>query len=391
MSEVLENKSKKKSTLSNEVGKVKKANSSKSKELNTEKTKTGNKTSNKTQSVEKEKEKRSIIVKETAKKTVKESTKQTPSDKISTGKTSTRKTKTDETSNNKQTVNKLSKKQTNTSKISSNKVSTNKTKQESKTNSDTKTENDKLKKVAEKSKTESKSTTNSQQQKSNTNQKNRTTKKDTASKVNSKKDVDEKETLKKQKSNNGTTKKQNVKDEKTEINNLPAPESKFDTVSLKEIREALQNKVNDNQKQKVVKKVLINIGFAITMIVYLIIVALATKNIEVSVLEKDLKIITLGILVLGIGVLERAYKKDNTQMAINAVEILIFGAINLCMIYAIKINFIKLGDFKDIINNITYVGSAIAGYYILKSIIISIRNVKKFKKENNDIKEIIKK
>ena len=178
---------------------------------------------------------------------------------------------------------------------------------------------------------------------------------------------------------------------KTETNNLPAPESKFDTVSLKEIREALQNKVNDNQKQKVVKKVLINIGFAMAMIVYLIVVALATKNIELSILEKDLKIITLGILVLGIGVLERAYKKDNSQMAINAVEILVFGAINLCMMYAIKINFIKLGDFKDVVNGITFIGSVVAGYYILKSIIISVKNVRKFKKENNDIKEIIKK
>lgn len=377
MSEVLESKSKKKSTLSNEEGKVKNANSSKSKELNIEKTKTGNKTSNKTQSVEKEKG--NVTVKGTAKKTVKESTKQTQ-----TGKISTVKEKIDKASSNKSSVS------ANKSKISTNKVSTNKTKQESKTNLNAKTENDKLKKVAEKPKIESK-TTNSQKQKSNTNQKNKTTKKETASKEISKKDIDEKETLKNQKSNNGTTKKENVKDEKTETNNLPAPESKFDTVSLKEIREALQNKVNDNQKQKVVKKVLINIGFAITMIVYLIIVALATKNIELSVLEKDLKIITLGILVSGLGVLERAYKKDNTQMAINAVEILVFGAINLCMIYAIKINFIKLGDFKDTINNITYIGSAVAVYYIIKSIIIAIKNVKKYKKENNDIKEIIKK
>ena len=362
MSEVLENKSKKKNDLSKEDGKVKKVNSSKSEELNKEKSKTGNKTSNKTQSVEKVKEKKNVTVKENAKKNVKESTKQTPTEKIPTDKA-----KKDETSNSK--------------------VSTNKTKQNQKTNLNAKNEKDTSKNVEKKQKNESTSTKN-KQQKNNTNQKNIATKKDTASKENSKKNVDEKEKLKNQKSKSGTTKKQK---EKTETNNLPAPESKFDTVSLKEIREALQNKVNDNQKQKVVKKVLINIGFAITMIVYLIIVALATKNIELSVLEKDLKIITLGILVSGILVLERAYKKDNTQMAINAVEILIFGAINLCMIYAIKINLIKLGDIKDIINNIAYMSGGVAIYYMLKSIIISVKNVRKFKKENNDIKEIIKK
>ena len=51
----------------------------------------------------------------------------------------------------------------------------------------------------------------------------------------------------------------------------------------------------------------------------------------------------------------------------------------------------KLGDFKDVVNGITFIGSVVAGYYILKSIIISVKNVRKFKKENNDIKEIIKK
>lgn len=357
MSEVLENKSAKKSAVASKEVKAKKVNNAKTKEVNPEKTKEVGNASNKSQNVVK--------------------------------------AKTEKTSNDKSTVNK-----TNTNKISSNKssssiTSANKKKQTSNGNFETKSGNNKLKNIDGKSKTELKESIKNEQKESlKTSEKTKTTKKVTTSKERSEKVVSKKESSKKETpknqslQNDSNSKKEEVK---TETNNLPAPESKFDTVSLKEIREALQNKVNDNQKQKVVKKVLINIGFAMAMIVYLIVVALATKNIELSVLEKDLKIITLGILVLGIGVLERAYKKDNSQMAINAVEILVFGAINLCMMYAIKINFVKLGDFKDVVNGITFIGSVVAGYYILKSIIISVKNVRKFKKENNDIKEIIKK
>ena len=59
----------------------------------------------------------------------------------------------------------------------------------------------------------------------------------------------------------------------------------IESVSLKEIKEVIQNKVKDNQKQNVVKKVLVNIGIAIVMIVYLLIVMLGTKNIDIIVLK----------------------------------------------------------------------------------------------------------
>ena len=255
MSEVLENKSAKKSAVASKEVKAKKVNNAKTKEVNPEKNKEVGNASNKSQNVVK--------------------------------------AKTEKTSNNKSTVNK-----TNTNKISSNKsssstTSANKKKQTSNGNSETKSGNSKLKNVDGKSKTELKEPIKNEPKESlKTSEKTKTTKKVTTSKessekVVSKKESSKKETPKKQSlQNDSNSKKEEVK---TETNNLPAPESKFDTVSLKEIREALQNKVNDNQKQKVVKKVLINIGFAMAMIVYLIVVALATKNIELSVLEKDLK------------------------------------------------------------------------------------------------------
>ena len=181
-----------------------------------------------------------------------------------------------------------------------------------------------------------------------------------------------------------------VEDKLKQKENLPTPESKFDTVSLKEIREALQNKVNNNQKSKVVKKVLINGSFLIIMILFLVLVWLGTKYIEISFVEKILKITTIVIAISGIILLEIAYKKDNTQIALNALEIIGFGAVNLYLSYTIELYAMKLG-LENITNVILYVGGAILIYYILKCIVIAVKNIKKFKKENNDIKEIIKK
>lgn len=190
------------------------------------------------------------------------------------------------------------------------------------------------------------------------------------------------ENKKKEKSKIGN---QQIEDKEIDNKIIDIDESKYDTVSLKEIRKAIENKVNERQKQSLVKKILINIGIAITMILYLILIIMGSKNIETIVLEKDIKIISLSILAIGIFVLEMAYKKDNNEMAINSLEILVFGTSSLCLVYAIKLH------FDNLINIITYIGGIVAGYFILKLIILGITNVRKYRKDNSDIKEIIKK
>lgn len=176
-----------------------------------------------------------------------------------------------------------------------------------------------------------------------------------------------------------------IDDEDENQKNEQSNENKYDTVSLKEIREAIENKVDKKQKKSVIKKVLINFGIGIAMIIFLILVIMGNKNISADVLEKDMKIMTLFILGIGIFTLELAYQKDKTEIVINAIEILIFGAANLCLIYI----------FKLYIGQLMYatigIGATVIGYYVLKSIIMSIISVRKFKKDNSDIKEIVEK
>ena len=110
-----------------------------------------------------------------------------------------------------------------------------------------------------------------------------------------------------------------------------------------------------------------------------------SKKISTEVLETDLKVFSIAFAIIGLIILEIAYKKDNTKIAVSGGEILIFGAINLCLMYVVKLY------PWNLLNTVTSISIVIAVYYLAKVLILSIRNIKKYKKDNNDIKEIIKK
>ena len=96
------------------------------------------------------------------------------------------------------------------------------------------------------------------------------------------------------------------------------------------------------------------------MVAFLIVIMMISKNVSIEDLEKIEKISTLGILFLGLVLLEVSYKKDNAKIAMNAIEVIVFGASNLCLIYTIKL------FFNNLTNIINYITFGVAGYYILK-------------------------
>ena len=160
---------------------------------------------------------------------------------------------------------------------------------------------------------------------------------------------------------------------------------KEDTVSLKQIREALENKVSENQKHSIIKENIINVMIAVAIILYLIIVFVGSKSIQANTLEIVLKAFSIAYAVIGLIILEIAYKKDNLKILFCGGEILIFGAVNLCMMYVAKLH------PSNLLNVTTYISIAVAAYYLIKITILTVKSVKKYKKDNSDIKEIIKK
>ena len=61
-----------------------------------------------------------------------------------------------------------------------------------------------------------------------------------------------------------------------------------------------------------------------------------------------------------------------------------FGAANMCIIYVLKLYVGRLSNF------LAYIGIALIGYYIFKILLVLVVSIRKYKKDNNDIKDIVK-
>ena len=160
--------------------------------------------------------------------------------------------------------------------------------------------------------------------------------------------------------------------------------SKSDAISLKEIEEVLKHKVGNEQRKSIVKDILINLGIATFMVFHLGMIFMGSKNIETNIFQNDIKIITIFILAIGIAILEFAYRKDNSKLALNSVEVLVFGAANVCLIYVLKLY------YGSLFNLLSYIGITLIVYYIFKILTLSLISIRKYKKDNNDIKDIVK-
>ena len=94
-----------------------------------------------------------------------------------------------------------------------------------------------------------------------------------------------------------------------------------------------------------------------------------------------MKVFSLCILFFAIILLERAYKKDDGKIALYGIETIVIAVITLALIY---VNLMFSAQYVDVVLIISYV---LAIYYVIKSIVIYIRERKKYFVD--DMKEII--
>ena len=158
-----------------------------------------------------------------------------------------------------------------------------------------------------------------------------------------------------------------------------------DAINLNDIKERLKSKITRDQKKSLLKRTFLNLVMAISMILYLGIVISGKFNISRETFEIDLKVITICIMFIGIYIIEYAYKKDNIIYAINSLEIIAYGVVNLGIIYILKLYEAKF------VKAICVLMLGIFIYYFCKIIYINVKNIRKYKQDNNDIREIIKK
>ena len=167
------------------------------------------------------------------------------------------------------------------------------------------------------------------------------------------------------------------------------PKTRLQKRRRAEIEEAVGKEIKKNKKVsnaelgKIHSRVFQNVCLAVVIMIYFNFVALGFVNIENSVLVTDLKVFSIALLVISVGIFEYAYKKDSGRHAAHGVEILLLAFTTMALIY---VNLMWQKKFVYVVALITFV---FAIYYVAKSIIV----YKKMKKQYfiNEMKEIIKK
>ena len=151
------------------------------------------------------------------------------------------------------------------------------------------------------------------------------------------------------------------------------------------MRKEIENKrkLPEELKKEIKKSIFHNLLIAIIIILYLCTINILFYKLENNVFEQQMKFFALGIICITVIVFEVAYRKQSKRTAMIAIELL------LCSIISLYIPYIYL--FANInLKMITIVlPLSIAGYYIIKAVIIY--KTGKIKHQNNlsDVKEIL--
>ena len=141
-----------------------------------------------------------------------------------------------------------------------------------------------------------------------------------------------------------------------------------------------EKKLTKEVKEKIRKKAFNNFLIAADIILFFIILVISARNIEENITLIIYRISSVIFLILTLIVFETAYKKDDDELAIHGIEMLVVSIVTLLTPYI----FIKKTKILT-----SFVGGYTAAYYILKNLIIYRKEKAKFLKEQSDIPQII--
>lgn len=137
--------------------------------------------------------------------------------------------------------------------------------------------------------------------------------------------------------------------------------------------------------EKYMKKIYLNILKAIVILAYFLVLNIICQKISTQHFERLIQLCTMIFLFITIFIFELAYKKDDDDLAIQGIEVLVLSTYTLTSLYITK-------KFRFEFKNYSLVASYIfAIYFVLKSIIIYTKGRKEIAEGYSDIKEIIKK
>lgn len=137
--------------------------------------------------------------------------------------------------------------------------------------------------------------------------------------------------------------------------------------------------------EKYMKKIYLNVLKAIIIVLYFFVLNVACENVNPQYLKKGIELCTMILLFISIFIFEWAYRKDDDDLAIQGIEILILSAYTLTSQHITK-------KFDFPLKNYLLVASYIfAIYFILKCIVVYTKGRKEMAENLSDIKEIVQK
>lgn len=147
----------------------------------------------------------------------------------------------------------------------------------------------------------------------------------------------------------------------------------------------LKEKKKNKIPEKTLKKIFINIFFAIIVMLYFFIINIAYTGLTLDKLEEAIQLFSWIYLFVGLIFLEKAYKQDSGEKTITSIELMVVSMYSLSILHIIKkYQF----DFQIYLTASSYI---CAIYFVLKSIIIYTRSKMEILEGISDVKEIVKK
>lgn len=137
--------------------------------------------------------------------------------------------------------------------------------------------------------------------------------------------------------------------------------------------------------EKYMKEIYLNILKAIVIVLYFFVLNLSYENVRSEYLDVAIKVFTMAFLFISIYIFEKAYKKDDGNLAIQGIEVLLLATYTLTTEHIIN-------KFKFNFKSYSLVASyLLATYFILKCIVIYTKGRKEIEEERSDVREIVKK
>lgn len=143
-------------------------------------------------------------------------------------------------------------------------------------------------------------------------------------------------------------------------------------------------KIPKEEKQKIYKKIFVNLLIALSVLIYFIFLNLGYMRLEKEVFENDLKVFAVILICSTIYFIEKAYKTDRGTYLSYSIELFVLSIITLYMPYVYY--------YQNTLAQLIFTTSAvyIFIYYAIKSIVIYVINKNRYIKGESDVKDIIK-